>query len=228
MSPSVALNAVDVGVDLVWRRRHRGAGKMDRFRRLTGSTHTRTRSIFSDVSFKVRRGECVGITIPGRGNDLLLGQVLAGRIDPDSGTVRRTGRWIFAPGGPDLLANGLTLRQNVHLVAGLLGYPGRLPTEIETGVLESLNAVPQRNRPTDGLPLPLLRIVTTVTALHLPADVYCLAGGLRGGTQEERRAMRRLMKERVKDGATVIAIGKRLPGIPVDRTIEVAARKRRR
>lgn len=228
MSPSVAVNAVDVGVDLVWRRRRKGAGNVARLRRLTGSVQTRSRSIFADVTFKVRRGECVGITIPGRGNDILLGQVLAGMLDPDAGTVRRTGRWVFSPGGPDLLVNGLTLRQNVHLIAGLLGYPGPLPSEIETQVLESLDAVPLQHRAVDGLPHSLLRRVTTMTALHLPADVYCLAGGLRTGSQVERRALRRLIKSRVQEGGTVIAIAKRLPGMPVDRTIEVAARKRRR
>ena len=228
MSPSVAVNAVDVGVDLVWRRRRKGASKVARLRRLAGSVQTRSRSIFTDVSFKVRRGECVGITIPGRGNDVLLGQVLAGMLDPDAGRVRRTGRWVFSPGGPDLLANGLSLRQNVHLIAGLLGYPGPLPAEIETAVLESLDATAVRNRPVEGLPFTLLRRVTTMTALHLPADVYCLAGGLRTSSQVERRALRRLIKQRVQEGATVIAIAKRLPGMPVDRTIEVAARKRRR
>lgn len=228
MSPTIAVNAVDISVDLVWRRRRRGDTKLARLRRLTGSVETKNRSIFADVTFKVRRGECVAVTIPGRGNDVLLGQVLTGMLDPDSGTVRRTGRWIFSPGGADLLASGLSLRQNVHLVAGLLGYPGPLPEQIEGAVLESLDAHSVRNRLAGDLPYALLRRVTTMTALHLPGDVYCLAGPLKAGSQEERRAMRQVIKQRLHEGATVIMIARRLPRFPVDRTITVAARKRRR
>ncbi len=228
MSPSIAVNAADISVDLVFRRRRRGASNLARLRRLTGSVERRNRSIFADVSFKVRRGECVAITIPGRGNDVLLGQVLAGLLDPDAGTVRRTGRWVFSPGGADLIASGLSLRQNIHLIAGLLGYPGPLPEELERATLESLDAYSVRNRPAGDLPYSLLRRVTAMTALHLPGDVYCLAGPLKAGSQEERRAMRRVIKQRIQEGATVITIARRLPRMPVDRTITVAARKRRR
>lgn len=228
MSPSVAVNAADVSVDLIWRRRRRGATKMAKLRRLAGSVETKNRSIFSDVTFKVRRGEFVAITIPGRDNDVLLGQVLAGLLDPDSGTVRRTGRWVFAPGGADLLSSGLSLRQNIHLVAGLLGYPGPLPAEIEAAVLESLDAYSLRNRLAGDLPYSLLRRVSTMTALHLPGDVYCLTGPLKAGSQEDRKLMRQLIKKRLKEGGTVINIARRLPRMPVDRTITVAARKRRR
>lgn len=228
MSPSLAVNAVDVGVDILWRRRRRGSSRIARLRRLTGSVETRNRSIFAEVTFKVRRGTCVGIEIPGRGNDLLLGQVLAGALEPDAGSVRRTGRWILAMGGPRLLVNGLTLRQNINLVAGLLGYPGPLPEEIETAVLESLDAVALRHRPITDLPPTLLRRVVTMTALHLPADVYCLAGGLRTGSADERRALRQAIQGRLAEGSTVIAIGRRIRGIPVEHILEVEARKRRR
>jgi ABC-2 type transport system ATP-binding protein len=228
VSPSIAVNAADISVDLVFRRRRRGASNIARLRRLTGSVERKNRSIFADVSFKVRRGEFVAVTIPGRGNDVLLGQVLTGLLDPDAGTVRRTGRWVFSPGGADLIASGLSLRQNIHLIAGLLGYPGTLPEDIERAVLDALDAYSVRNRPAGDLPYGLLRRVTTMTALHLPADVYCLAGPLKAGSQEERRAMRRVIKQRLQDGATVIAIARRLPRIPVDRTISVVARKRRR
>lgn len=228
MRSDLVLIAEDVGVELMWKRRHKGAGKIDRLRRLTGSVETRSQSVFSGVNLDVAHGECVGITIPGRGNDILLGQVLTGMLPPDDGIVRRQGQWIFSPGGPDLLAGGLTLRQNIHLVAGLLGYPGPLPEAIEDSVIQALDAASTKNRPTMSLPFSLLRIVTTVTALHLPADVYCLAGGLKTNSQEERRMLRRLIKQRVKAGGTVIAIAKRLPGVPVNRTIKVPARKRRR
>jgi ABC-type multidrug transport system ATPase subunit len=228
MSPSIAVNAADISVDLVFRRRRRGASNIARLRRLTGSIERKNRSIFADVSFKIRRGEFVAVTIPGRGNDVLLGQVLTGLLDPDSGTVRRTGRWVFSPGGADLIAGGLSLRQNIHLVAGLLGYPGHLPEDIERAVLEDLDAYSVRNRPAGDLPYGLLRRLTTMTALHLPADVYCLAGPLKAGSQEERRAMRRVIKQRLQEGATVITIARRLPRMPVDRTISVTARKRRR
>ncbi len=227
MSPSVAVNAADVRVDILWRRRRRGDTKMAKLRRLTGSVETKNRSIFADVTFKVRRGEFVAITIPGRDNDVLLGQVLTGMLDPDAGTVRRTGRWIFSPGGADLLTSGLSLRQNIHLVAGLLGYPGPLPEEIEAAVLEALDAYSLRNRPAGDLPYSLLRRVTTMTALHLPGDVYCLAGPLKAGSREDRRLLRQVIKQRIKEGGTVISIARRLPRMPVDRTISVAARKRR-
>lgn len=228
MSPSVAVNAADISVDLVFRRRRRGASNIARLRRLTGSIERKNRSIFSDVSFKIRRGEFVAVTIPGRDNDVLLGQVLTGLLDPDAGTVRRTGRWVFSPGGADLIAGGLSLRQNIHLVAGLMGYPGQLPEDIERAVLDALDAYSLRNRPASDLPYGLLRRVTTLTALNLPGDVYCLVGPLKAGSQEERRALRRAIKQRLEDGGTIITISRRQPRMPVDRTIAVAARKRRR
>ena len=226
MKRSLALSAEGVTVNLVWRRRRRGRGRVDRLRRLAGSVETGSRTAFANINFEVKRGECVGIIIGGKGNDQLLGQVLTGKLAPDSGTVSRSGRWIFSPAGRGLMVGGLSLGQNVNLVAGLLGYPGSLPKDLETSILESVNASSLRNRATSQVPVGILRQITTMTALHLPADVYCLVGSLGSDFGSKGNAVQSAINKRIANGATVIAISQKPPGIPVDRVIDVVTQQR--
>jgi heme exporter protein A len=99
------------------------------------------RLIFQDLSFSLDRGEALIVTgRNGAGKSTLLA-LLAGRLEPDHGSIRVAGageatlaerlHWI---GHRDALKSALTAAENLIFAQGLLGDPACSPDEALTAV----------------------------------------------------------------------------------------------
>lgn len=122
--PEVIISAERLGVRF---RRNRGSRRS--FKDLFSGTRRRTRSgefwALREVSFSVQPGEAIGVVgRNGQGKSTLL-KLVAGVLLPDEGRVRVQGGvapLIELTGG---FAGDLTVRDNIHLTAGMHGLSRR-------------------------------------------------------------------------------------------------------
>lgn len=111
----------DAGLYLPVRERRRGGGRRQRLRRIAGETVQDKVWQIRDATFSVAEGEAVAIVgYPESGRDILL-RLAAGTLLPDAGTVRRSVPVVGMVGVARALNRNYTVRQNVHLLGGLLG-----------------------------------------------------------------------------------------------------------
>lgn len=160
----------------------------------------------SDVTFSVGRGEAFGIVgANGSGKSTLL-KILAGILNPSSGTIRLHGRLsalleLGAGFAPDF-----TGRENVYLNASLLGLD-RAETDERFAAIESFASIgefidqPIRTYST-GM---VLRLAFAVTA-HVDPDVLIVDEALAvGDIAFRQRCMRRIHELRAR-GTTILFV----------------------
>ncbi len=101
--------------------RRGGDGRRQRLRRMAGETRRDEVWRMRDASFSIEPGEAVAIVGgKGSGREILL-RMAAGTLIPDEGAVRRSVPVIPVIDIARSLQRRLTMRQNVYLIAGLLG-----------------------------------------------------------------------------------------------------------
>ena len=107
--------------------------------------------VLAATSLGLRRGEIVALTGPNGSGKSTLGKLVAGLLDPDSGTVVRTGRVAYLSQDPgrylarercdDEVALGARDRETAARAlvdVGLAGYEGRHPRDLSSGERERL------------------------------------------------------------------------------------------
>jgi ABC-2 type transport system ATP-binding protein len=109
------------GLFLPVRERRKGGGRRQRLRRIAGETTQDQVWQIRHATFTVGEGEAVAIVgYPESGRDYLL-RMAAGTLIADEGVVRRRVPVVGMIGVARALNRNYTVRQNVHLVCGLLG-----------------------------------------------------------------------------------------------------------
>lgn len=131
-----ALQFDGVGVRLPKVKRRKVGQSHNRLKRIRGDVARDEVWFVRDATFDVRPGEALAIVGHlGSGRDELL-RLAAGTLLPDEGTVRRSTLVVPMIGLGGALNGGFTVRQNIHLLGGLLGMTqreivDRLPTIVE-------------------------------------------------------------------------------------------------
>ncbi len=159
-----------------------------------------------DVSFEVRRGECLGIIgVNGAGKSTLL-KILSRALYPTTGSFEVRGRLV------SLLELGtgfqpeLTGRQNVFQSAQLLGFPGRLRARPAGAILDFAQIGEFIDRPvrqySSGM---FVRLAFSLFA-NLDPDVYIVDESLAvGDVFFQQRCFRRFRELRER-GCTILLV----------------------
>lgn len=221
--PRRALIVKNLVVETISKRRRRGRGSVAKLRRFTGSVEKTRHIVFDNFSLSVGRGERVGLVVQGPQNGAKLLQAICETIPIEAGSVRRSGNWIAVLNVGQMTVDVLTLRQNIHLCAGLLGHNGPLPAEKVRAVLDMLGVGNDQHQPMRMYESSLKKSLVFATASQMDADVYCFASPFEVRTSEFQVALQSKMNERVANGASVIVSStntRALRGF-TDRNIEV-------
>lgn len=111
----------DAGVRMPRRRRRKGGGGRQRLRRIAGEVKRDEVWRLRHATFTVGEGESLAV-VGGRGSgrEALL-RLAAGTLMPDEGSVRRREAVVPMIEVAAALSRTLTVRQNIYVVAGLLG-----------------------------------------------------------------------------------------------------------
>ena len=159
-----------------------------------------------EVTFSIRRGECVGIIgRNGAGKSTILG-LMAGVIRPTSGTVRVTGR--VAP----LLELGagfhpqLTGRENILLNAILLGLTRRQALGISDAVIEFAQLWDCIDEPLHTYSTGMQVRLGFSVAVHIQPEILLVDEVLAVGDEEFQRKCLQKIQQFKDEGVTILVV----------------------
>lgn len=103
---------------------------------ILGMNTGRTAKVLRDVSFEINRGEKVGLLgVVGSGRTTLM-EILSGTIKPDGGKFRINGDLTSVMDNRLGFDNGLSGRENLHIMGTILGWPEKTISEKEQSYIE--------------------------------------------------------------------------------------------
>jgi lipopolysaccharide transport system ATP-binding protein len=164
------------------------------------------RAALSDVSFRIHRGECVGLLGGnGCGKTTLL-KILAGLLEPSAGRARTSGRvasLIELGAGFDPEVSG---RENVRLVGTVLGLTADELARREDAILEFSGLGAAVERPVREYSAGMFMRLAFSLATHVDADLLLIDEVLAVGDVRFRASCReRLDRFRAQGGTLVVA-----------------------
>lgn len=189
-------------------RRNRGSRLS--FKDLFSSARRRSRSgdfwALRNVSFSVREGEAIGVVgRNGQGKSTLL-KLVAGVLLPDEGSVRVHGGvapLIELTGG---FAGDLTVRDNIHLTAGLHGISRREIAEKFDSIVSFAEAGDVLDTPFKHLSSGMKVRVAFSVVSQLDEPVLLVDEVLAVGDKAFRNKCYRRIDELLKDGKTLFLV----------------------
>jgi len=176
-----------------------------------------------DISFKIRKGECVGLHGPnGSGKSTIL-KIISNVTYPNIGYVTCLGRvapLIELGAGFHLDLNGI---ENIYMNGTILGssiqeLKRMLPSIVEFSELEDFIKVPVKKY-SSGM---YLRLAFSI-AVHSPADIFLFDEVLAVGDENFQQRCRERIDKIRKDGKTVIIVSHNLGELKstCDRVFEI-------
>ncbi len=192
------------GVRLPKRERRHGSKRKQRIRRIAGEVSREEVWFLREASFAVTPGESVAVVgHQGSGREQLL-RLAAGTLIPDEGTVRRSCPVIPVMNLGGALSRGYTVRQNIYLVAGLLGM---LPDEIAArlpAIAERANVQKILDRYLGDTSRAVRGRLAWSIAMATEARAFAIAGALVVGQPDFMRECWDIVEEMKADGVTFL------------------------
>ncbi|MEU8196895.1 ABC transporter ATP-binding protein [Microbispora amethystogenes] len=188
------------------------------------------RSALDGFDLAVASGEIVGLIGHNGAGKTTFVEVVTGLVRPDAGRVRiagRSGRAVRRLLGvaPQELAlyNGVSVRENLRLFAGLAGLRGRRRDSEIAGVLDELHLAQIADRPVGVLSGGQRRRVQAATAMVGSPPLLLLDEPTAGADPETRSALLAAVKARAEAGAAVLYTTHYLPElVDLDATVALA------
>jgi len=191
-----------------------------------------------DVSFRVYRGETLGVIgRNGAGKSTLL-KVLAGIIRPDTGTITRADVTVTMQSIGAGFDPRLTGRQNIFLNGLLLGMDKKQIFQRVNEIIELADIGDFIDEPVKHYSSGMRARLGFSIAYYVDADVILIDEALAVGDQAFKEKASELIKEKIKSDYTVVLVthsmamvrelcdrviqiedGRSLPELPVDQTI---------
>ena len=160
--------------------------------------------ILDNVSFTINPGDSVAIV---SGKPLLrtsLTRLVAGTLNPDSGSVVRSERVVAMIGIARAMGASFTLRQNAYLVGGLMGMTQEELTEKIPGLIKFADLGNYLDRYLRVAPSNARQRLAWSLAMAIDARVYAIDGTLVVGELEFRKKCWTAIDALREEGATFL------------------------
>jgi ABC-type polysaccharide/polyol phosphate transport system ATPase subunit len=160
--------------------------------------------ILDNVSFTISPGDSVAIV---SGKPLLrtsLTRLVAGTLNPDSGSVVRSERVVAMIGIARAMGASFTLRQNAYLVGGLMGMTQEELTEKIPGIIKFADLGNYLDRYLRVAPSNARQRLAWSLAMAIDARVYAIDGTLVVGELEFRKKCWTAIDALREEGATFL------------------------
>jgi ABC-type polysaccharide/polyol phosphate transport system ATPase subunit len=160
--------------------------------------------ILDNVSFTINPGDSVAIV---SGKPLLrtsLTRLVAGTLNPDSGSVVRSERVVAMIGIARAMGASFTLRQNAYLVGGLMGMTQEELTEKIPGIIKFADLGNYLDRYLRVAPSNARQRLAWSLAMAIDARVYAIDGTLVVGELEFRKKCWTAIDALREEGATFL------------------------
>jgi ABC-2 type transport system ATP-binding protein len=194
----------DVGIKMPRKRRRKGGGRRQRFRRLAGEMQRdeiwRVRHFTADVE----PGQSIAIVgMRGAGQQALL-RLAAGTLRPDEGAVTRTTTVIPMIEVARAMSRSLSLRQNIYLIAGMYGMSNDEVQEKLSGIVEFAGVGSVLDRYLQNVPFVVRQRLAWSTAMAMNARAYAIDQILVVGEREFRQECWTRVDRMREDGVTFL------------------------
>ena len=194
----------NVSISMPRTKRRQGSGRKHRLLRIAGETSRSMVPILDNVSFTINPGDSVAIV---SGKPLLrtsLTRLVAGTLNPDSGSVVRSERVVAMIGIARAMGASFTLRQNAYLVGGLMGMTQEEVTEKIPGIIKFADLGNHLDRYLRVAPSNARQRLAWSLAMAIDARVYAIDGTLVVGELEFRKKCWTAIDALREEGATFL------------------------
>ncbi|MEZ7851086.1 MAG: ABC transporter ATP-binding protein [Candidatus Nanopelagicales bacterium] len=194
----------NVSLSMPRTKRRQGSGRKHRLLRIAGETSRSMVPILDNVSFTINPGDSVAIV---SGKPLLrtsLTRLVAGTLNPDSGSVVRSERVVAMIGIARAMGASFTLRQNAYLVGGLMGMTQEELTEKIPGIIKFADLGNYLDRYLRVAPSNARQRLAWSLAMAIDARVYAIDGTLVVGELEFRKKCWTAIDALREEGATFL------------------------
>ena len=194
----------NVSLSMPRTKRRQGSGRKHRLLRIAGETSRSMVPILDNVSFTINPGDSVAIV---SGKPLLrtsLTRLVAGTLNPDSGSVVRSERVVAMIGIARAMGASFTLRQNAYLVGGLMGMTQEELTEKIPGIIKFADLGNYLDRYLRVAPSNARQRIAWSLAMAVDARVYAIDGTLVVGELEFRKKCWTAIDALREEGATFL------------------------
>ena len=194
----------NVSLSMPRTKRRQGSGRKHRLLRIAGETSRSMIPILDNVSFTISPGDSVAIV---SGKPLLrtsLTRLVAGTLNPDSGSVVRSERVVAMIGIARAMGASFTLRQNAYLVGGLMGMTQEELTEKIPGIIKFADLGNHLDRYLRVAPSNARQRLAWSLAMAIDARVYAIDGTLVVGELEFRKKCWTAIDALREEGATFL------------------------
>ena len=194
----------NVSLSMPRTKRRQGSGRKHRLLRIAGERSRSMVPILDNVSFTINPGDSVAIV---SGKPLLrtsLTRLVAGTLNPDSGSVVRSERVVAMIGIARAMGASFTLRQNAYLVGGLMGMTQEELTEKIPGIIKFADLGNYLDRYLRVAPSNARQRLAWSLAMAIDARVYAIDGTLVVGELEFRKKCWTAIDALREEGATFL------------------------
>jgi ABC-2 type transport system ATP-binding protein len=199
----------DAGLYLSLRQRRKGRGRRQRLRRIAGETTRDQVWQVRHASFAAAEGEAVAIVgYPESGRDFLL-RLAAGTLVPDEGTVRRRVPVVPMVGVARAFNRNYTVRQNVHLVGGLLGMTQEDVIPKVPEIIAFAGLQKQTDKYLGSVPAAVRLQLAWALSMATEARAFAISQVLVVGDPVMRESCWREVERRKADGVTFLVTSNR-------------------
>lgn len=166
-----------------------------------------------DVTFKLEKGDMLGIIgTNGAGKSTLL-KVISGIMEPTKGWVKREGTIAALLELASGFDGDLTVRENTYLRGAMLGYTRKFMNDTYDQIIEFAELKEFEDRPFKQLSSGMKsRLAFSIASLVQP-DILILDEVLSVGDGAFRKKSEAKMKEIINSGATTILVSHSLPQV---------------
>ena len=175
-------------------------------RRLTGNYHVKEFWADRHVTFKLEKGEMLGIIgTNGAGKSTLL-KAISGIMEPTEGYVKREGSIAALLELASGFDGDLTVRENTYLRGAMLGYTRKFMDEMYDEIIAFAELQEFQDRPFKQLSSGMKsRLAFSIASLVQP-DILILDEVLSVGDGAFRKKSEEKMREIISGGATTILV----------------------
>ena len=175
-------------------------------RKLTGNYHVTEFWADRDISFKLEKGDMLGIIgTNGAGKSTLL-KVISGIMEPTKGIVKRDGTIAALLELASGFDRELTVKENAYLRGAMLGYTRKFMDETYEQIVEFAELKAYENKPFKHLSSGMKsRLAFSIASLVAP-DILILDEVLAVGDGAFRKKSEAKMREIIHGGATTILV----------------------